>query len=394
MEAEQRLHVGIHPPRVVGEAVGQVALALELALLATHLGAKVGAPRGQVSVPVEPRDVHVRAGVALQLGPAQDCGPGMAAGQPLRQQHVPAFRPAQASLREGRPGRGQVLGRADRPELVSGAMPDESRNAHRALAVDHERQDGRHAAVGRTAGQWDLALAGAVVPPPDIGPLPGGKQVARAIRQSGPLVPERGDVALLLDRQRRACPRLLLVHWSGSMAGSRGNPVRHGLRFVAHVLILSGVLLIADAGATVAWQEPVTAFLTNREQATLKRALENPPRRVVEKEPLEGDAIGKIEFPTLDKSLFVVEGTDRETLRKGPGHYPETPLPGERGTVAIAGHRTTNGAPFRKIDKLKPGDPVIVSMPYGRYVYRVEKTKLVDPTETSVKRRSVTTGSS
>ena len=169
------------------------------------------------------------------------------------------------------------------------------------------------------------------------------------------------------------------------MAGSRGNPVRHGLRFVAHVLILSGVLLIADAAATLAWQEPVSAFLTQREQASLKRALEDPPRRVVEKEPLEGDAIGKIELPTLDKSVYVVEGTDRDTLRKGPGHYPETPLPGERGTVGIAGHRTTNGAPFRKIDKLKRGDPVIVSMPFGRFVYRVEKTKIVKPTETSVK---------
>ncbi len=171
------------------------------------------------------------------------------------------------------------------------------------------------------------------------------------------------------------------------MAGSRGNPVRHGLRFVAHVLILSGVLLIADAAATLAWQEPVSAFLTQREQASLKRALEDPPRRVVEKEPLEGDAIGKIELPTLDKSVYVVEGTDRDTLRKGPGHYPETPLPGERGTVGIAGHRTTNGAPFRKIDKLKRGDPVIVSMPFGRFVYRVEKTKIVKPTETSVKRK-------
>jgi sortase A len=171
------------------------------------------------------------------------------------------------------------------------------------------------------------------------------------------------------------------------MAGSRGNPVRHGLRFVAHVLILSGVLLIADAGATLAWQEPVTAFLTQREQNSLKRALEDPPRRVIEKEPLEGDAIGKIEFPTLDKSLYVVEGTDRDTLRKGPGHYPKTPLPGERGTVGIAGHRTTNGAPFRKIDQLKRGDPIVVSMPYGRFVYRVEKTKIVDPSEISVTRK-------
>ncbi len=50
-------------------------------------------------------------------------------------------------------------------------------------------------------------------------------------------------------------------------------------------------------------------------------------------------------MPSIDKHYFVVEGTDTDNLRKGPGHYPDTPLPGERGTVAIAGHRTTYGAP-------------------------------------------------
>jgi sortase A len=53
-------------------------------------------------------------------------------------------------------------------------------------------------------------------------------------------------------------------------------------------------------------------------------------------------------------------------------------LPGERGTVAIAGHRTTYGAPFRDIDQLKRGQHIIMSMPYGRFVYRVEKTQIVD----------------
>jgi len=83
----------------------------------------------------------------------------------------------------------------------------------------------------------------------------------------------------------------------------------------------------------------------------------------------------------------VVEGTDTGDLRKGPGHYPETPLPGERGTVGIAGHRTTYGAPFRTIDKLRRGDAIVVDMTYGRFVYRVEKTRIVEPTEVSVKRR-------
>ena len=66
----------------------------------------------------------------------------------------------------------------------------------------------------------------------------------------------------------------------------------------------------------------------------------------------------------------VVAGTDTARLRRGPGHYPATPLPGARGTVAIAGHRTTYGAPFRRLDQLGRGDRIELSMPYGRFTYR------------------------
>jgi sortase A len=170
---------------------------------------------------------------------------------------------------------------------------------------------------------------------------------------------------------------------SRSLLGVLGR----ALRFVAHVLIVSGVLLLGDAGATLAWQEPVSAYLTQHEQRNLRAALVHPPPRVLHKKPLRGDAIGKIEFPTLDRSYYVVEGTNTASLRRGPGHYPDTPLPGERGTTAIAGHRTTHGAPFRKIDRLRPGDRIVLSMPYGRYRYRVEKTRIVAPTELSVTKR-------
>lgn len=62
---------------------------------------------------------------------------------------------------------------------------------------------------------------------------------------------------------------------------------------------------------------------------------------MIRKKPLPGDAIGLIEIPAIGFREYVVEGTDTANLRKGPGHYPETPLPGQRGTAAIAGHRTT-----------------------------------------------------
>jgi sortase A len=162
------------------------------------------------------------------------------------------------------------------------------------------------------------------------------------------------------------------------------NPLRALLRFAASVMMVSGALLIADATATLLWQEPVSAFLAQRNQAELEDALADPPRRVIERRPLPGDAIGRIEIPAIDVSEYVVEGTSTDDLRRGPGHYPETPLPGGRGTSAIAGHRTTYGAPFRRIDQLEPGQRIVVDMPDHRYVYRVEKTDIVDDSDLSV----------
>jgi sortase A len=160
--------------------------------------------------------------------------------------------------------------------------------------------------------------------------------------------------------------------------------MRPVLRFVASVMMVSGVLLIADAGITLLWQEPVSAVVAERQQAALKDALFDPPERVLRRRPLKGDAIARIEIPAIGVSEYVVEGTDTGDLRKGPGHYPDTPLPGDRGTSAIAGHRTTYGAPFRDIDDLKPGNVIRVDMPDGRFVYRVEDVRIVDDQDLSV----------
>ncbi len=163
--------------------------------------------------------------------------------------------------------------------------------------------------------------------------------------------------------------------------------MRAVVRFIAAVMTVSGALLIVDAGLTVLWQEPISGLLAGREQAKLEEALASPPPRVLRRQPLPGDAIGRLEIPALDLSEYVVEGTDTANLRKGPGHYPETPLPGEPGTVAIAGHRTTYGAPFRNIDDLGRGKRIFVDLPYGRFEYRVERTRIVDDQDLSVIRR-------
>lgn len=87
--------------------------------------------------------------------------------------------------------------------------------------------------------------------------------------------------------------------------------------------------------------------------------------------PAEGEPIGIMEIPRIGVQQVVVEGVSKDDLKKGPGHYPTTPLPGQAGNAAIAGHRTTYGAPFNRIDELVPGDPILVYTPQGRFTYEV-----------------------
>ena len=84
-----------------------------------------------------------------------------------------------------------------------------------------------------------------------------------------------------------------------------------------------------------------------------------------------GSAIGRIQMPAIDVDKTIVEGVRVGDLRKGPGHYPTTPLPGQAGNAAIAGHRTTYGAPFGEIDKLLPDDEIIITTIQGEFTYRV-----------------------
>jgi sortase A len=180
---------------------------------------------------------------------------------------------------------------------------------------------------------------------------------------------------------------------------------RRVLRVLSSVLIVAGVLLLADAALTLLWQEPVSALYARVQQdrlsddlAELERAplapveeralrrIDDPAKRLafraraLERRLEPGDAMGRLRIPDIGVSEVVVQGTDAADLRKGPGHYPDTPLPGERGTVGIAGHRTTYGAPFRRLDQLDPGDRIELTMPYGRFAYRVERTRIVPPT--------------
>ncbi|MFT7476062.1 MAG: sortase A [Verrucomicrobiales bacterium] len=84
-----------------------------------------------------------------------------------------------------------------------------------------------------------------------------------------------------------------------------------------------------------------------------------------------GEAVARINLPTIDMTKIVVQGVKVEDLRNGPGHYRGTVFPGQRGNSGIAGHRTTYGAPFNRIDELAPGDEIRVSTIQGEHVYRV-----------------------
>lgn len=188
--------------------------------------------------------------------------------------------------------------------------------------------------------------------------------------------------------------------------------IRALLRQVSTILIMAGVLLLIDVGVTLVWQEPVSALYAKLRQDALasdldrlqtpelgareRRALERIPldsdraaflARALKRRTTAGEPIGRIRIPDIGVNQVVVEGTDGGTLRKGPGHYPETPYPGIDGTVAIAGHRTTYGAPFRDLDQLGRGDRIVVEMPYGRFIYAVERSRIVEPTANWVTRR-------
>ena len=98
-----------------------------------------------------------------------------------------------------------------------------------------------------------------------------------------------------------------------------------------------------------------------------------------------GDAVAHLVIPKIGVDKYVVQGVGVPDLRKGPGHYPETPMPGQVGTAAIAGHRTTYGAPFWSLSDLAVGDKILITTLQGSYVYTVVKDPFpVDPHDLSV----------
>lgn len=158
----------------------------------------------------------------------------------------------------------------------------------------------------------------------------------------------------------------------------RGRVLRViGLVFIAAALALAGYLW---------WNLWGTGFATQRAQDDLRPGFErnvaslsaaDAPDRVVN---VPGAAVAIIRIPKIDVDYVVVEGTDAESLKKGPGHYTQTAYPWEdTGRVGIAGHRTTYLAPFWSLNELRPGDRIVLATEYGVFDYRVTRTVVTPP---------------
>ena len=163
------------------------------------------------------------------------------------------------------------------------------------------------------------------------------------------------------------------------------------LRGLGQTLITAGVVILLF----VAYELWFTGIETAREQKRLTTAIEEEWRHgagsyVTEEDRLKpipiGSGVAVMRVPRFgeDWAKVIVEGVDLRDLRDGPGHYPGTALPGQVGNFVVSGHRTTYGAPFNRVDELRPGDAIVVETRDTWYTYRVTSSEVVRPTAVEV----------
>jgi sortase A len=184
--------------------------------------------------------------------------------------------------------------------------------------------------------------------------------------------------------------------------------MRRLVRVFGAVLVAAGVLTLAWVVVVWQWQDPFTAVYTHFEQSHLshtyqRRAAEfhphltpaelaTPKRRLAADARIyrgtlkEGDPVGRLRIGRIGLSMMVVEGTGDSTLKRGPGHYRRSALPGQGHLIYVAGHRTTYLAPFADINDIRIGDYVHFEVPYGDFTYRVIRHYVVPATALSVLR--------
>lgn len=167
-------------------------------------------------------------------------------------------------------------------------------------------------------------------------------------------IPRRalGSVGFLMDSLRRR----------------RGG--RIALWGIVVALTLGGVGLLAYPSVTGIWANR----LQNGLESEFNQLQPNAAGDSYAAAPAPGDPVTRLEIPVLGVDVIVVEGVSGNALRAGAGHFPESALPGDpSGNVAIAGHRTGYGEPFRNLDRLKPGQEIRLVTPFGKFIYKVMK---------------------
>ncbi len=135
--------------------------------------------------------------------------------------------------------------------------------------------------------------------------------------------------------------------------------------------------------ATTVPSQTAPATLPDTAPATVPETV--PPTAPPTIPPIaEGDPVARLEIPEIGLDVVVVAGVSVDDLKRGPGHYPGTPLPGQYGNAAIAGHRMTYDGPFQHVDDLEPGDQIVATTLAGRFVYEVTGTEIVEPDDVDV----------
>ena len=154
---------------------------------------------------------------------------------------------------------------------------------------------------------------------------------------------------------------------------------KRAVSILSAILLIGGVALLAYPFATNLYQNRLQDKLSKQfASQSLKQKYRNRAIGV-------GDSLTRIKVPAIRVDVVVVEGITPTALRAGAGHYPQTPLPCEKGNVAIAGHRTTYGKPFADIDQLRVGDQIELDTPIGGCIYQLKRPPfVVDKSDLSV----------
>ena len=236
----------------------------------------------------------------------------------------------------------------------------------RRLAPNHGHQAGDGAEQGRLAGAVGAAdqhdLAGSDV---EVDAGEGGETAEQADRGA------EVDDGVHANRGKRYA-RGRVVAAFGRALIAFGLLV---LLFVAYELWGTG---LAEARSQQVLRKQFAPVVQSLQSTAPTSPTTAPPA------PVPGDAVALIRIPRIGVDKAVVEGVGVPDLKKGPGHYPGSPMPGQPGNAAIAGHRTTYGAPFYRLDDLHAGDDIEVTTRQGLFHYRVESTRTVAPDDFAV----------